>query len=182
MKEYDLQVIQGQMEQVFLEINGKEFALDLALLMNIVDYCEFNEQNEPLAYALLELNHPLISASLICTEMFSKEKLDELWQSGCLQICRELIRHNGDFFFNLTDRQAMDIMALNDADMLQSLATSIHYFYQYWGKIEKRRLSKNMRDNLMTFIARHKDKDVKRLLRYNSEGIPEKFRKIYFNN
>lgn len=179
LKEYDLQVMQGRREAVSLEIEGKEYPLDLALLMILADYYDWKERDAPLAKAFLALNHPLLSAGMFWTNLYDIEEQDRAWQSGSLDVCRDLLYHSGDFVFSLTDEQAMDIMALNDADMLQTLAQGIHYLFEKDYGIGRRRISKNMLDKLMTFLACHKDKDVIRLLHYNSDGIPEKYRKMY---
>lgn len=137
-----------------LEIVAEAFPLNLELLLTICDFCDLEEWGEALVTPLFDTGHPLIRASIISSGHLSREQRDEVWDAGYAEPCRELLRQP-EFYDNLSDAQAEDIMALDDRLMLQEVARMLHLLYPGPEHPENRRLSPKMRDRLLAFVAGH---------------------------
>ena len=149
LKSHALQTRHGLREPVFLKIGGHRFQLDLELLMMLADYFGDEPGYAPLVQALFELKEPMISAKLVWTGLFTQEQGEALWHQGNAEVCKALLR-NGDFIMRLSDAQAADIIALQDMDMLESIANTIYvFFYDSRRKFQDCRLSEKMRDELL---------------------------------
>lgn len=164
-----LQQRHGRQQHVALEIGAEAYPLNLELLLTICDYCDLEEGGEALVTPLFDTGHPLIRASIIYSGHLSREQQDEAWVAGHADVCRELLRQP-EFYDNLSDAQAEDIMALDDQLMLQEVARMIHLLYLPPGHPENRRLSPKMRDRLLAFVAGHDDPEVTRF--FEPHDIP----------
>lgn len=164
--EYKLAQMRGQYERVLLEINGLDYPLDLVLLLVICDYCDLENTGARLVTPLYNAGHPLIWERIIYSGKLSREQRDHIWECGSIGACRKLL-YDFDFFEDVTDSQAREIIELDDEEMLCSVA---RYMYVHYDG-ERRRLSDSARDELLAFVVNHKDADVARML--VTEGIPE---------
>lgn len=169
LNSYVLQQRHGHQQRVVLEIDGEEYLLNLELLLTICDYCDLEECGASLVTPLFDTGHPLIRASIIYSGHLSQEQLDEAWAEGHALVCRELLEQP-EFFDNLSDVQAEDIMALDELLMLQIVAQRIHELYRPKEYPESARLSPSVRDRLLAFVANHGNQEVTRF--FDPLGIP----------
>lgn len=157
-----------------LIVNGQEFAVNYKLLSEIAENLPKEESYYPLAKALLDLDIISISESLINSSILKKEDLDKLWDKGDLSVRRALVR-DIDFLNNFTDTQVQEIMELDDPDMLQMVASWAEVLYPDDDGMRAQRLSGQMADKLLEFLAHHPDKSVRKEL-YENRSAPAKFR------
>ena len=157
-----------------LIINGREFPIHYKLLKVIADDLPSGEQYAGVAKALLDLDIPSITQALTGNETLTTEDRDGLWEKGNLDIRRSLV-DEGAFRKNLSDAQAEQIIALNDSEILKSLANWAEELYPDEDEEQALRLSGKMADALLEFMASHDDESVRRALAENSQ-TPAKFR------
>lgn len=157
-----------------LIINGQEFPLHYKLLKSIADHLPSGENYAPLAKALLDLNIPSITQGLVDNECLTVEDRDAIWENGDLDIRRSLADENA-FRINLSDAQASQIIAINDSEILKSIANWAEQLYPEEDEEQAMRLSGKMADALLEFMASHSDESVRRELAENSQA-PAKFR------
>lgn len=101
-----------------------------------------------LADALFNTGIPSIIKVLI--NELTMQQADSLWDSGNREFRQALLR-SPSFISQLTDKQAQDIIQLNDSIMLENFAGRTSYLYQTEPE-EVRRLSASMRITLRDFI------------------------------
>ena len=169
LKTYELQQRHGRQQRVALEIGGEDYLLNLELLLTICNYCDLEECGVTLVTPLFDTGHPLVRASIIYAGQLSPEQQDEAWEDAYVPACRELLKQP-EFFGNLSDAQAEDIMALDDLHMLQTVARSMHTLYLPKERRESDRLSPSMRDRLLAFVANHENPEVTRF--FDPHDIP----------
>lgn len=157
-----------------LIVNGNEFPIHYKMLSVIADNLPDSRHYAPLAHALLALDVPSITLGLIRNDALSLDDLDAIWEKGDLDLRRRLVDEN-IFRSNLTDAQAEQIIAINDSEILKSLARYAERLYPDKGKKQAMRLSGKMADALLEFMANHSDGDVRRELAENYD-VPAKFR------
>lgn len=154
-------------------INGQEFPLHYQLLLAIAENIPGEKNYMPLAKAISCLNIPSLTAELIEKEMLPVEDLDAIWDKGDRELRRRLV-DNGMFRKNLTDRQAEDIITMDDIEIFKTLADWSEQLYPDSEDEQAIRLSGKMADALLEHMFHHKDASVRRALAENS-GTPLKF-------
>lgn len=160
-----------------LIINGQEFPVNYKLLSEIAENLPSEEAYYPLAKALLDLDMMSISENLIHKSILKKEDLDSLWDKGDLAIRRDLVR-NTDFIKNFTDAQVQEIIELDDPDILEKVASWAEVLYPDDDGDQAQRLSGQMADKLLDFMAHHPDKSVRKEL-FENRSAPAKFRPAF---
>lgn len=154
-------------------INGQEFPLHYQLLLAIAENIPGEKHYMPLAKAIYGLNIPSLTAELIEKELLPVEDMDAIWDKGDRELRRRLVE-NEMFRKNLSDRQAEEIIDMDDLEILKSLAGWSEQLYPDSDEEQAIRLSGKMADALLEHMFRHKDADVRRSLAENS-GTPLKF-------
>ncbi|WP_165076322.1 MULTISPECIES: hypothetical protein [unclassified Desulfovibrio] len=158
---YALQQRHGREQRVVLDIGGEEFPLNLELLLTICDYCDLEEKGASLVTPLFDTGHPLVRASIVSSGHLSPAQQDEAWEGGDIGACRKLLELP-EFYDNLSDSQAEDIIAIDDRHMLQTVARLMYVLYLPKEHPGKGRLSPSVRDRLLAFVACHKNPEITR--------------------
>lgn len=158
-----------------LVLNGQEFPLYYKVVNSIAENLPNVENYKSLAKALLALDIPSITESLINSGHLEAEEMDAVWEKGNLDLRRKLADTRA-FLKNLTDAQAREIMDLNDSEMLRDVAADAEMLYPDEDDVTRaRRLSGQMADALMEFMTNHPDSQVRGAL-WDNTSTPAKFK------
>lgn len=162
------------MKNISLIIDGQEFEVGFRLLRKLSDSLPEEDQYNEIARALINLDIPSITLSVIERGKLEMEDMDKLWQSGNQDIRRALLSQ-GDFIEFLTEQQAQEIMDSGDTDMADSLA--------YWfenlmaeedAEDQTSRLSVEMAKKLTDYILNYPDQSVRNTL-WDNDFLPAKY-------
>lgn len=162
-----------------LILNGQEFPVPCRLLGAIARNLAESENYAPLAQALLALGIPSITHDLVLGYAASQSitALDAIWKKAALEL-RRTIADQDLFLRDLTDAQAWEIIDMNDPPILKSLAGHAEMLCRDRYDFHAWRLSPEMADSLLEFIATHPDDSVRRALAENPLA-PAKFRPAF---
>lgn len=147
----------------------------LRLLANEVDgdYPQYGNMFQ----ALFALNIPSIDEALArnlphddAGDTVSVETIDELWARGSLKVRRSLAGHSG-FLERLSDRQASDIMAMDDSKICKSVAV----WAECLCREPLRRLGRGMAEKLLRHLVGNASPSVREALAKNDE-LPQEYR------
>lgn len=158
-----------------ITINGQEFPVHSQLLLAIAKNLPAKEHYKPLAWAIIALGMPSITAGLIKSSgaLLDQEDLDKLWDAGDPNIRKSLLA-KPEFVAQLTEAQARDILDADDPDMLKSIAERPELLYPcHWGR-HGTRLSGAMADALLEYVAGSRYPKVRQTLA-EDYGTPRKF-------
>lgn len=162
------------MYDVKLTINGEEFPVHYKLLCQLARFLPDDAKYLPILRALVALEIPSITYELADKEVLTIEERDKLWEKGDRQIKR-LLADESKFRKNLTDAQAEEIIELNDSEILSSIAGYCEQLYPSSDDEQAMRLSGKMADQLLEFLLKHPNDNVRDRLAGNSD-TPAKFR------
>ena len=162
------------MREVKLNVNGQDFPIHYQMLSMIAENMPDGKSYAPLVQALLGLDIPSITVSLIDNDTLTTTDLDRIWEKGDLDARRKLM-DTATFRKNLTDAQAEEILRLNDSEMLETLARYVEELYPHENDKQAMRLSGKMADKLLESMANHPDFSVRKQLERNAQA-PAKFK------
>lgn len=176
---WNLKVLRGLAEKVFMCIGKDKLLLPFQLLLAIAHDCVYNSNATSLAQTLYELPSSHIQALIIenskaLGDGWSKQTDAQLdaWQRGNSLILRALL--NAGFTCHLTDDQAREIIALNDPLMLRSVSEAINCLAD-----EDAKLSKNVFYDLVHSCAHSQDPRVRDSLYENLDALDDEERLKY---
>lgn len=158
------------MADVKILIDGNAYPLSSEMLVSMARELPEGKEHAGLARALLALKSYELTSALIASAGLDQETLDNLWEQHEWLEIRKGLLENVDFLENLSDDQAEEILALENEELLDTLAENWDWdgvYSRHTNDDSKTRLSLEMADMLAQHLLqspRRREEIVDRLM------------------